>query len=187
METRQWEAAHRHYGSLPSAVQAERAMLTKKLMITQNLGDELYLETIEDIRKHFPDDPALDLISLDAYVLSGDYERAMAVLDRLDRRVCGDPYLNVQRAGIHLLERRYERATELARRAVSSDPHLEPGYWTLATIALDTKNWSLLVEALDGLEDNLAVELDDLAAMPEYREFVDSEEYEVWEKRGQVH
>jgi hypothetical protein len=173
--------AYARFAELPDSLQNDKTMLIKRLMITQDLDDELYVDAIESFRRLYPDEPALDLISLDGFVLRKQYRSALEVLDRLDARVGGDPYLDVQRAGLFLLQDDYDEAVRYAQSAVAADPFLQPGYWTLASIALETKDWDLLVRALDGLEDNFAVELRDLEEVPEYLEFLDSPEYEDWE------
>ena len=101
-------------------------------------------------------------------------ESAHEALNELDARVGGDPYLHVQRARLFLLQNNFEEARRSANRAVTEKPNLEPGYWTLATIGLETKNWALLVEAFEGLEKSLAVEIPELDDAPEYREFLES-------------
>ena len=116
-------------------------------------------------------------------VLFERHESAHEALDEIDARVGGDPYLHVQRARLFLLQENFEEARRSASRAVTEEPLLEPGYWTLATIGLETKNWGLLVEAFEGLEKSLAVEIRELADAPEYREFLESPQYKAWQAR----
>ena len=53
---------------------------------------------LEDFRKYYSQDPCLDLLLIDYYTLKKDYAQAIPCVDRLDKSVGGDPYLNVLRA-----------------------------------------------------------------------------------------
>ena len=168
------------WDGLPVSMASEKSMLIKRLAITQELGDAEYVATIRKIWSLFPDDPALDLISLDAFILERRYGLAFEVLDRLDLAVGGDPYLDVQRAGLYLLQRNYEEAKRYASRAITREPYLEPAYWTIASVALDTMGWGLLVRVFRGLEHDLALQVRDLTSVPEYHEFTLSPQYRSW-------
>ena len=44
----------------------------------------------------------MDLISIDAFLIHKEYDKAQAAIDRLDESLGGDPYLNVLRSTIFM-------------------------------------------------------------------------------------
>src|SRR5262249_26702303 len=94
------------FRQLPASVQKEKLVLLLRLRAAQNLDESIYTAAIEDIRKHYPNDPSIDLLSIDYYFMKKQYAKSLECIDRLDKAVAGDPQLQVTRAGIHMTEGR---------------------------------------------------------------------------------
>ena len=109
-----------------------------------------------------------------------EYDRALAAVDRLEKAVGGDPYLDVIRAGIHLAQGDAGAARRLARQAVDGDGTLPDGYWALVNVSLADKRFDETARLLDLLREQFQLEFGDLTQIPEYAEFVQSPEYRQW-------
>jgi predicted Zn-dependent protease len=134
----------------------------------------------------YPDDPCVDLLTIDRLILGGRWKDAIAAFDRIDRVVGGDPYIDDLRANVHLRAGDPDMARKLARRAIDRDPTLDAGYWTLLEIALRRRDHEATARLLSTLEDGYGWRFDGIAGVDEYAEFVASPAYAQWQASRRV-
>lgn len=178
------EQAHRVFLSLPAGFRDTKVGMMLLLRITQALGDKPYQQTMADIDRRFPDDPALGLALLDWHLLQGRYQKALHILDRIDAQVGDDPYLDNTRALTHLLAKDYTKAEKAAARACQAVPQLIEVWWTWVTVALRREDHAETVRLLDVIRTRFGVTFGDLTAIDEYATFVKSDEYRRWIARS---
>ncbi len=167
---------------LPPEVRKEKYFLLIRVSEAQALGDEAqYRRAIEAYEAALPDDPSLDLISVDGEFLRKQYDRALNRIDRLDRRV-HDPYLEFLRGSILFAKGDERGAGQHYRAAVQAEPTLSQPYFGILTLALKQKDFKLTAETLTALQKNTPVVLKNLETVPAYAEFVRSKEYRSWKK-----
>jgi len=168
------------YAKLPKSLRSEKTYLIARLQLASGSGDnDAYVKAIEDFEKSHPGDPALDLLSIDGFLLKKDYARALASIDRLDERVGGDPYLDVIRANVHIEAGDPAKARECARRALKKDPRIDDALWSLVTLSLHEKDWKETVALLGRLEKEFGATIE-VESVPLYEEFTKSPEYARW-------
>lgn len=173
------------YEKLPPELQQNKAVLIGRVIASQSVSDEQYLAAIDAFRRQFPKDAAVDLISIDAFVLKQQFEPALESVDRIEKIYGPDAFFNVLRAGIRYQAGDLEAAEKFAKKAIIEEPTLVDPYWHLTTISLDRKDYDETVRLLTVLQEQLHVELADLASIPIYAEFVKSPQYAKWaETRG---
>jgi tetratricopeptide (TPR) repeat protein len=170
------------YRRLPIEIQRQKNVMLAHVFASSKLGnDEKYLKAMDEMRRLFPQDGAIDLMSIDAYLLRGKWDDALGAINRLDESV-GDPYLDVFRANINLRRGDVEKARRFAVQAAEREPLLEPAWWAQVNISLADRNHAETVRLLTHLRDVLQVKLADLTTLPDYAAFVDSPEYAAWAK-----
>ncbi|MEJ7639603.1 MAG: hypothetical protein WKF75_16915, partial [Singulisphaera sp.] len=160
----------------------DKNLLLLRLQAAPNLGDEEYTAVIEDFRKYHPDDPCLDILSIDTSILKKDYAKALASIDRLDKAVGGDPYLDSLRANVYLDGQKPDAARQAARRALEREPTLIDAYWSLVAISLKEREFAETLELLNAIGEKFDIVFEDLGTMPEYAEFVETPQYQQWLK-----
>ncbi len=178
---RNWRQALQTYQELPASVQESKPAMTMRLLATQSISDADYLATIDDFRKHYPNDPMIDLISVDAYVLRKKFDQALEAIDRVDKAIGGDPYLKVLRGNVLLRENKLKEASEMVQGALAKDPSLLRAYYALIDISLAAHNYADTVKWLKKAE-SLGVTFGDLTAIKAFGDFVKSPEYKDWLK-----
>lgn len=178
------EEVLRIYGELPASFKVDKMPLLLRLHAAAGLSAEgpAYAQAIADFEKAQPNDPSLDLISFDGYLLRKDHAGAIRAMDRLDLRV-RDPYLSVLRGNVMLDKGDTGEARRHYAAAVAAEPSLLVAHWSLAGLAIQTKQYKELGERLDAIEATGLVELNDLDGVAEYEGFVKSPEYKAWKKR----
>ncbi len=95
--------AYEEIKKLPPKVQQEKLIMISKLMTAGEIGDNAFLETFEEYRRLFPNDPSLDLLSIDYYIIRQQKDKAIETIERLKNYVGGDPFLDKMIAGVKIL------------------------------------------------------------------------------------
>ena len=101
------------YARLPQSLKKEKSVLLLRVQAAQSLDLGQLDAAIRDFRSAFPHDPVVNRLLIDTFFLHQEYAKARASIDRLDRSLGGDPYLNVLRANAYLAEKQYKTAKEL--------------------------------------------------------------------------
>lgn len=171
------------FDGLPGPLKKNRNILMQRLAIALKVGGPPYDAAMVDLKTAFPDDPGLGLVLIDYYFNRGEYDTSLEIIDRLDREVGGDPYLDFFRANVFYTAGRVKEAKKAARRAIRAEPTLEDPYWTLVTISLDQGEFAETARLLTEIETELGLVLEDLEGLPEYRGFVESDVYAEWTRR----
>lgn len=118
------------YKSLHPETRKQKAVLLGRIGAAQAADDDReYATGLDEYRKLFPDDPSLELLEVNAFFMLKDFPGAMKAIDRLDRSVEGDPYLDLLRAGLCETKGDREGSRRFARRAVNREPSLLQAHW----------------------------------------------------------
>lgn len=168
------------YSRLPLSAQRETWIQLTRLRAAQRINDQEYERAIQDFRKFHPQSEALDLVTLDAYLMQKKYAEFLAAIDRLDRTVGGDPFLQMTRATIYLEQHDPARARAAALAAVDADSSLVNAYWTLVYASLQQKEYDETLRFLKLIRERFNQTITDLAAAPEFAEFVKTPQHQEW-------
>ncbi|MEO8703413.1 MAG: BTAD domain-containing putative transcriptional regulator [Kofleriaceae bacterium] len=118
--------------TLPADVRRTKTMMLMAIKIAELLDDEpAYLAAVDAYAKQYPGDPSLELVQLDHSILRKD-PHAFTLIDRLDKRLGGDPYQDIMRAAAAREAGNHAAAVTYAKRATEREPGLEVAWWALA-------------------------------------------------------
>lgn len=130
------EEVQRRFAELPAELRDSKPLRLAELMAGADLEPAAYSALMERYRQDFPGDPSIDMVAVDYFFLKKDLPRTLEAIETVDRRVAGDPYLNVLRANAYLNADQPAEAVVAARAAVTAEPNLEPGWWALVMAQL---------------------------------------------------
>ena len=154
-----WTGWLRVYHTLPEQVRASRVLLTTRVAAASTIGNSVdYMDAMADLHKHHGDDPTLNLALLDYYLLTAEYARAYAAVDRLDEYTGGDAALTSLRAGIALIEGRNAESIRYARQAIDDDADFEDPYWHLMVAGARASDYAAAMQGVRGLETRFGYE-----------------------------
>jgi len=132
----QWEAVLKRYAQLPPKLQREKVFAVHRARAAAKVDQNEYLEALKFWQVNFPRDPSIDLISLDALTHKGKYDVALEMVERLDRNIGGDPFLEVMRAVLRQKLGQPDVAKARVKEALRREPELgrllSPGLLRLA-------------------------------------------------------
>jgi tetratricopeptide (TPR) repeat protein len=171
------------FRQLPASIQKEKmALLIRLQAVSKSSDNDAYLAVIDEIRRLFPGDACIDLLSVDGYYLRKQYDEAGACLDRVDKALGGDPYLSVLKATFEVERNRLDEAKAAVRKAIDAEPTLEIAHQLRLQISLKQRKFDDTLEALRSLRDKFGFKSADLESNAEYAEFVKSPQYKEWKK-----
>lgn len=176
------QEAIRLYQGLPASLQKEKMALLLRMRAASALNDAEYTRALEDFRAHHANDPAADIVSIDYYYLRKQPDKALEKIDRLDKAVGGDPYLNTLRAAMMLETNRIAEALRLMEETVKAMPDEKTSLFLLAALYLAERRFDPLPALLDKIQAQ-GGSLTDFQQSPDYQAFVRSSAYRQWKNR----
>ncbi len=124
--------------TLPPPLRRSKIISLMRLRALSSLEDpEAYRVELNSYIQRFPNDPGIDLVALDAELLTEQWDRAMEAVNRLDRSVDSDPFLDVLRGRIHYQLGDLPKAEECNKRALQRESDLLDAHLELLYITLD--------------------------------------------------
>jgi len=188
-EIKQLRAAHKGaealaaFATLPEAIRKLRYMQMMRAGIARLVSQAEYLHALDDLARDFPDDPAVAMIEIDGAILHGDLDRALQLIDVVDKAVGGDPFQDAIRSAVYLQKHDLAQADAHADAAIAAEPTLQRGWVARLDVALARKDWTRALATIDELGRRGVAFTD--ASMRKARAFdglVASPEYATWAK-----
>jgi protein involved in temperature-dependent protein secretion len=180
LRSKQFRRATQIYDRLPKSLQKDKNVLILRLLASQEVSDEEYVKAIDAFRRHHPNDPCVDIMSIDRNILDEKYDDALDSVGRIDKSVGGDPYLDVLRANLLFLKEDFPLAKKRAQRAIKAEPTLISAQWVLVNLSLIEGEFDETTRLLNVINEKFEVEFEDLTTVPEYSEYVRSPQHKKW-------
>jgi tetratricopeptide (TPR) repeat protein len=177
---RKYAEAVATYKSLPSEVRADKSVFLRYLWAAEAVSDTEFLLALDGFRRQFPNDPGLVFQNIDYYRLMRSYDAALQSIDKAEKVIGGDPYLNALRAKLLVKGWKFREARAAANKAIEQEPGLTHGYWGRIDIALAEANHPDTLAYLKKLVENTGHVVGDLRKDSDFAVFVRSAEYQEW-------
>jgi hypothetical protein len=169
--------------ALPPRMRKVKMMMALEVIATSGGDAKRQSQAADAYANAFPNDPSLDLIRFDDVMTRMQYGELLAMLDRLDKRLGGDPYLDALRAQALNSSGKHAEAITAAKRAIAAEPGLEDAYWGLLAPQVASKDFAGAVATVKVLRDRFAADTAALQGDPRFAPLVDSKEYAAWMKQ----
>jgi tetratricopeptide (TPR) repeat protein len=180
LRAKRYNEALRIYAGLPEALQKDKMILLMRYQAASQTSGEEVLKAAEDFRRFYPNDICLDFLLIDFYTLRKEHDKALESIDRLDKSLGGDAFLNSRRADMLYAKHETAKAYELVEKAIADSPDLVDPYWTLAGISLMEKDHARTLDFLQRIEKNFKLDLSGVGKSAAYAEFARSPQGQEW-------
>ena len=168
------------YYQMPDSLKNDTTLLLFRIRASQALDDAEYIKALEAFRTQYPKDSCVDFLSIDAHVLKGDFDKAIACVDRVNKAVEGDAALLCLKAQLYAQSSELEMAKETATDALRLEPNHVESHWMLVGLAVQDKDHAETARLLSKIESDLGIAINDLTGLSEYADFIRSTEYRNW-------
>ncbi len=176
--------ALRIYDSLPESLRMSKLFLSIALSASINLEKlERHQQLVDEYRRRYPDDVTADMILIDYYAIKENHAEMLKAIDRIDKGIGGDPFLDLIRAQAKLGEQDWTAARKLAQSVIDDVPNARYAYWTAFEAAFQLKDNADATRQLKVLFEDFGVEVRDLESEPDYKELTDSAEYQEFARK----
>lgn len=165
---------------MPEKFQRQTLIQVLRISCAAQIDDETYSRVLTEAEPLLGEEIVVDMMGIDAHLLRGEYEKSIAAIDRIDKFVGGDPYLDVLRGNIRFTEDRLADAKKLAKAAAAREPTLYHAQDLLLSIALKEKDHPETVRLLRGFEKQFGLRFGDLKDAEGYEDFIKSPHYQKW-------
>lgn len=89
--------AKERFEEFPPAIKNIKLFQLVNIQICSELGDSMYLASLNEYQKLYPHDPNMYLLMVDAYCLQNDYSDALKSVNQLDSLIDKDPFQDYYR------------------------------------------------------------------------------------------
>ncbi len=167
--------------SLSPGFQNDRVVLVLRMTAASNAENIGELQAaVAAVRKNFPNDTTFDLALLDPHLTLEQYDLAVGCLERLEKRASQDGYIKTLSGNILYAAKRYDESRKKLLEAIEMEPDLVAPYQALMSVALAQNDFKELRRMLEVQTEKFGTEWADLTKVPEYADFVKSDEYREW-------
>lgn len=177
-------AAVKLYRELPEEMRRNKCLLMNYLNCAAQLSAEDCDLAIQDATQFYPDG-SFDNVLIYHLAAKEKFHEAIACLDRVNRMVGGDVLLTDMRVTLLARAGEIDAARELALAMIEWSPNQFEGYAAGLQLALDTDDFATIVNLLEALKSR-DLEVPHVESLPAYAEFVESEQYEEWQREQHV-
>jgi tetratricopeptide (TPR) repeat protein len=166
---------------LPAEVRNEKSCLILELTAATNSGNQRDLvDVIERFRAAHPQDPVIDIISIDYYAAKGNQKQALEHAKRVNEALEDDAHVVSLIADLLWQLKRYDEARKTIDRSIQMEPELLNAYWTKIAITVSQKDFAATRDTLQTIAKDFQIQIDLTAyeSEPLFADFLKSKECE---------
>jgi len=182
-DNREVIAALEAYDRLPESIQQDKNVMLLWAGISAKLSGASGERALAAFERRFPDDSSLTMLQINVFSASKNYQRAHQAIDKLDRLVGGDPFLQVMHSRTYRAAGELDLAIVAAQAAVDSEPRLLVGYSELLAAYLAQQDFTRTANLLTYMRDEVQLPVTAMLSQPFFKEFIESPEYANWMKQ----
>jgi tetratricopeptide (TPR) repeat protein len=124
-EKQEYAAVKQGYEQLDKKYRQSKAVQLIYIHACEHIDLGLYQKALEDYSTTFPDAASSYLMMLDLYYMQKQYEKGLDAINKLDKVVGDDPFLNYYRGNIYRLMNKPAEATACYEKVYQYDPTLK--------------------------------------------------------------
>ena len=158
----------------------DKALMLARIQAAQIVGETEYLAAMEEFRRLFANDTALEMILLDYYILKKDYSAALKCAENAEKAIGGDAHMHSIAGNMHLLLGNTKKARQVVREAIQMEPTLLAPQTTLLDVLIAEKDYDATLAQLKLLRNDFFMEFRLLTQVPECAEFVKSPQFKEY-------
>jgi hypothetical protein len=170
------------YNTVSDRYKTEKIFRLLKIEIERGIDDKSYMAAIDDYQGAFPGDLTIELISIDKYYLSKEFEKVLSSLDRIQASIkVKDPILHLYRGNCLFEMQKFKEAKVEFETLVKHYPTMETAHWSLAYAFIQLKEFSEAVDVLDRLNKDFGYDKSSIDELLQNEvTFIESENFKKW-------
>jgi tetratricopeptide (TPR) repeat protein len=182
MEEQEFKKAQALFKDIDSVYRRQKPFQLLNIQLSSHLEEEVYVRSIKEYEALFPNDPSLNLVSIDGYFLTKKYDMALKNIDRLDHELpVKDPLLDFFRGNCYFSMEKYDSAATYYDSFNNLFPGFETVYWSLAECYFLAGKTEEALKTLDNLIERFSYSKEQInILLEENSDFTTIEMYKKW-------
>ncbi|MCL7753453.1 hypothetical protein [Polaribacter sp. Z022] len=157
-----YDKALKLYQSISNTSKQEKIYKLINISISSNISLEQYEKALKDYEDKYPNDPSIQLISIDKYIIKKEYDKSLNAINKLDSLVKGDTFLNYMRANVYVLKKDFTSAIENYEFIKREYPQFIDSYDSLLALYIERKNNNKALDILKTINSNFEVSKEEI-------------------------
>lgn len=166
--------------SLPNVLQRNKMTLMMRMNIANNVSDAAYQKVVQDFNTYHPNDPVSALMQLDFSFEKDSADLTLALIDSLNTKIGGDPYLKVLKAEVFKIKGDTEQAEQLLHQSIAEEPEGEEAYWTLLLLLIETNKYAEAVALFTPMQQQFDLDPATLISNEDRTALENVPEFQAW-------
>jgi thioredoxin-like negative regulator of GroEL len=154
LQNGQNEKAKEIIDALPLNLQMLKVVQIYNIQVCSQISDSLQTDAIDKFQRDFPGDPSLDLVLINGYFLKKKYDEALACVNRLDKQINTDPFLDYYRGLIYNMQGKTAEAQQSLERLYKNLPDFSQGAIELCTYYMDKNEYEKAAGIVNKIKQN---------------------------------
>jgi tetratricopeptide (TPR) repeat protein len=168
------------YNNLSEEQKKIKGFLNIRIVAAQQTDVVEYKKALDDYYSLYPNEPGVNLMMIDRYVLDEEYQKALDVINRVDSIVGGDVYLNILRANMCTFTEDYETAISSYEKyfvKFPNDPDNTEAYPTYISLLLFYDRYDDAIATAKKFKKQFGLDAFDSIPKENFPDFYESEDY----------
>ncbi len=123
----EYQKANEFYEELPQNLKDQKLLQVMHVLIASGLTEERYQQAMEEFLKRYPNEPNMQLMLIDRYILKKEYSKALSCINAIDSMINKDPFLDYFRGVVYGMEDSNDKAVVCLERLNVNMPEFSSG------------------------------------------------------------
>ena len=170
------------YNALDPAFKAQPSYALSYVAAAAKVGGQVYQTALENLDTRFAQDGEYGLLMLDYRFERGEYDKALAAVDRAEQSVGRNEGLDAIRMMLYEQQGKTREYYRAAANGLDINLGAEVIYWSLLDNFIREGAYADAVLVIDAIAHFLGYEFtqESMASVPEYQAFAQSQDFAMW-------
>lgn len=181
MQEKEFKKAQMLFNTIDSVNRKQKSLQLLHIQLSSALEEEVYVNAINEYEGLFPNDPSLNLVSIDGYFFKKNYSAVLDNIKKLEQQLpIKDPLLNLLRANCYYAMQKYDSAAMHFDFLVNDFAGYETFYWSSTESHYLAGHIEQALNVLDLIVEQLGYTKDDINLLLDESDLVSTELYKQW-------
>ena len=120
----------------------------KALSFAGKKSEKVFFKVQKQFASRFPNNPSLLFLKIYYYHELGYFDQALESIQNLQKKLGGDPYLDIYQASLYYAKKDYNQAILICQQLIKDGKHLPDAFFQLLRVYQDQKKHKLVLQNL---------------------------------------
>ena len=167
--------------TLPATLQKDKMVRVMQINVAYRSDSTKYEKLLNQLRNDY-DDATAEFLDMQFAYMGRDSLHLLEKIDALDKKLGGDPYLNVIRADVYSTFKQNDKVLESLNTAIKQEPDMEDAYWRLVNVMNQEGRYDEAVAYFSTIKEKFDTNVADFLPPddPDFEKLRATDSYKQW-------